>query len=238
MLGMEKGNQIGDVITLSLGEREEEYIITGFFQSSNNMGRESLLTVEGYGMLDPDFKEGTILIEMAEDADIDAFVSLLEQRYGEKLFNLRNDREFLNMQLSAILGMINGMSAVFIFITVLVIVFILFLVVRTLVLRRKTELGIQKAVGFTTFQLMNQIAGSFVPVAILGTTIGSIAASLTMNDCIGFLFRSVGIMKVGFIIPIPIIATVGVLICILTYIVSMLVSVRIRKISAYALIVE
>jgi putative ABC transport system permease protein len=237
LLGYEKGKLIGDTILLLYGGREEEYIITGFFQSSNNLGRESLLTADGFRLLNPDFKEQTICIRLDEGADCGQYVEHLEQRYGGRVSNIQNDREFLNMQLSAILAMIYSLTAAICIITALVIAFILFLVVRTMVLRRKKEFGIQKAVGFTTFQLMNQVACSFVPVAILGTGAGSVAGSLAMNDCIRLLFRGVGIMKVDFLIPVPIIAVVTVLICLLVYVVSLLVSARIRHLSAYSLFV-
>ena len=238
MLGYEKGVHIGDTIILSFGEREEEYIITGFFQSVNNMGRESLLTADGYRLINPDYKESVIYVEIEKDADCAQVIGAFEQRYGEKLIDIQNDREFMYMQLSSILSMINILAVAICIITGMMIFFTLFLVVRTMVLRRKRELGIQKAIGFTTFQLMNQVAGSFVPVAVIGAGIGTIIGSLTMNDCVGILFRSIGIMKVDFIIPYSEIAVVAVLICLLTYIVSILVSARIRKISAYTLITE
>jgi putative ABC transport system permease protein len=202
------------------------------------MGRESLMTADGYRLLNPDYIESMIFIELEKEADSATFIKFLEQRYGEKLYNLQDLREFLDMQTSSILGMINSMTIIISLITALVIAFILLMVVRTLVLRRKKELGIQKAVGFTTFQLMNQIAGSFVPVGIFGAVAGSVTGCLTMNDCIGLLFGSFGIMKADFIIPIPIIVTASVLICLLIYVVSMFVSARIRRLSPYSLFTE
>ncbi|WP_081765405.1 FtsX-like permease family protein [Paenibacillus pini] len=37
-----------------------------------------------------------------------------------------------------------------------------------MILKRKREFGILKATGYTTFQLMTQIAMSFVPIVIIG----------------------------------------------------------------------
>jgi putative ABC transport system permease protein len=238
MLGAEKGKVIGDVISLSIGERTEEYIITGFFQSGNNMGRESLLTADGYRLLNPDYKETFLFIDLSQAYDANDFIVYLEQRYGERLYNHQNFRDLIGIQTASILGMINALIVSFNVIAALIIVFILYLVVKTLVLRRKAELGIQKAVGFTTFQLMNQISGSFVPVALLGAFIGSVAGSMSMNFFIGLLFRSIGIMKVDFIIPISLIVIASFIMCLLIYVVSMLVSLRIKNISAYALITE
>ncbi|MCL2164930.1 MAG: ABC transporter permease [Oscillospiraceae bacterium] len=238
MLGGQTGKGIGDTLTLSLNGRAEEYIITGYFQSTNNMGREALLTTEGFRLLEPDYKETIIGVRISKETDIDMFIDNLEQRYGERIADIFNVRELLNIQLTSILGMINGVISIIEGVTVLIVSFILYLVVRTLVLRRRQDLGIQKAIGFTTFQLMNQIAGSFVPVAVLGSGIGGVLGCLTMNACVGLLFRSLGVMKVNFIVPIPSVITACALMCLLTYVVSLLVSLRIRDISAYALIVE
>jgi putative ABC transport system permease protein len=234
----QKGKNIGDTITFSLDEKEEEYIITGFFQSTNNLGREALMTTEGYRLLDPNYKETQIGLKIFKEIDADVFIDNLKQRFGERVADVFNVRELINSQLSTIMGIIFGIGTIFRGITIVIVTFILYLVVRTLLIRSRQDLGIQKAIGFTTFQLMNQIAGSFVPVAVLGSGIGGVIGCMTMNDCIGFLFRGVGIMKVNFTIPIPTVIIACVLICLLTYVISFIVSMRIKKISAYALIVE
>lgn len=230
--------EIGDTIVLSLGSREETYIITGFFQGSHNMGRESLLTASGYRQLNPNYKESGVLVNLSEQTDAQAFTDELAEKYGEKLIDIRNDRLFLENQLVGILGLINGFSVVVNIVTVLLVILILYLVVRTLIIRRKQELGVQKALGFTTFQLVNQISGSFIPISIVGIAIGSVFGALTMNTWMGLLFGGLGIMKVSFIIPLPIITVVSILLCILTYGVSTIVALQIKKISAYALMSE
>ena len=53
-------------------------------------------------------------------------------------------------------------------ITVLVVVMILYLVIKTMIIKRKKEFGVMKAIGYSTIQLMNQISISFLPVIITG----------------------------------------------------------------------
>ena len=238
ILSEAEGKQIGDKVILSIGDREKELIITGLLQSPNNAGREMFLTTEGYRLLDPDYKESMIMIEIENKAEGNEFIQNLKQKYGEKLYAIMNDREFADSQLLSIQSMLNGVSVLVVIVTSVVVIFVMQLMVKTLTLRRKQDMGIQKAFGFTTLQLMNQISGSFVPAAALGASIGGVLGCLTMNACIGLLFRGIGITQVNFIIPVPIVVLSTVIMCILTYFVSMLVSMGIKDISAYALITE
>ena len=59
-------------------------------------------------------------------------------------------------------------------ITVIVVVMILYLVIKTMIIKRKKEFGVMKAIGYSTIQLMNQISISFLPVIITGVAIGGV----------------------------------------------------------------
>jgi putative ABC transport system permease protein len=67
-------------------------------------------------------------------------------------------------------------------VTNLIVILILYFVVNSSITRQKRTLGIQKAIGFTTFQLMNQVSLSFlIPVAV-GVFIGSVLGITQTND--------------------------------------------------------
>ena len=59
-------------------------------------------------------------------------------------------------------------------ITVIVVVMILYLVIKTMIIKRKKEFGVMKAIGYSTIQLMNQISISFLPVIITGVACGGV----------------------------------------------------------------
>ena len=123
-------------------------------------------------------------------------------------------------------------------ITVLVVVMILYLVIKTMIIKRKKEFGVMKAIGYSTIQLMNQISISFLPVIITGVTIGGVLGLFFTNPMLSLLLSSAGVKRLDFIIHLPTILMICVGILILAYIVSMVVSRRIKKISAYGLITE
>ena len=123
-------------------------------------------------------------------------------------------------------------------ITVLVVVLILYLVIKTMILKRKREFGILKAIGYTTFQLMTQITLSFVPIVITGVLIGAVLGCLYTNSMLTMLLSGAGIHNVQFIVKLPLIVILCVGIIVLAYLVSMLVARRVKRISAYGLITE
>ena len=123
-------------------------------------------------------------------------------------------------------------------ITVIVVVMILYLVIKTMIIKRKKEFGVMKAIGYSTIQLMNQISISFLPVIITGVVIGGVLGYFFTNPMLSVLLSSAGVKRLDFIIHLPTILMLCVGIFILAYIVSMLVSLRIKKISAYGLITE
>ena len=95
-----------------------------------------------------------------------------------------------------------------------------------------------KAIGYSTIQLMNQISIGFLPVIITGVVIGGVLGLFFTNPMLGVLLSSAGVKRLDFIIHFPIILMLCVGILILAYIVSMLVSLKIKKITAYNLMKE
>ena len=123
-------------------------------------------------------------------------------------------------------------------ITIVVVLLVLYFVIVSSIIRRRRELGIQKAIGFTTIQLMNQISISFVFPILIGITLGCILGMTQTNPIMTFAQSSMSIMKANYIIRPDWIILFGAATLIVSYITSMLITWRIRKISAYALVSE
>jgi len=115
---------------------------------------------------------------------------------------------------------------------------VLYLVIKTTIIRRRRELGIQKAIGFTTFQLMNQIAMGLSPSIIIGTVLGSAGGYLGFNAIFVALVRGMGIARADLPIPLAWVAVMCAALVVLAYTISLLTAWRIRKISAYTLVTE
>jgi len=123
-------------------------------------------------------------------------------------------------------------------ITLLVVALVLYFVISSSVIRKKRDLGIQKAIGFTTFQLMNQISISFTIPIIFGAVAGSLLGAFYTNLLMSVAMRGMGMMKAGFIVDFYWIIAFVIAAILFSYLLSLIITWRIRKISAYELVTE
>jgi putative ABC transport system permease protein len=131
-----------------------------------------------------------------------------------------------------------AMGLAMLVITLLVVTLVLYFVISSSVIRKKRELGIQKAIGFTTYQLMNQLSISFTIPIIIGVVIGTLLGAFYTNPMMSVSMKSAGVMRAGFIVDPYWIIAFGAATIVFSYLLSMLITWRIRKISAYALVTE
>ena len=228
---------IGDTVEVEVGDTTHSYLITGLSQSINYMGQTAALTLPGVQHLIPDYTSTNINVYL-KGTDNESFIRSVKAQYGNLTKDIIDVDETIKSQSEVYISAVFGVMVVILAITALVVVMILYLVIKTMILKRKKEFGIMKALGYTTIQLMNQIAMSFVPMVILGVMIGSVLGCLYTNSLLALLLSSAGVKNVQFIVNISLVISLGVGIIVLSYLVSMLVSRRIKKISAYGLITE
>lgn len=230
---------VGDTVTVSFGELQERFKVVGLSNGSQMGGLNTSILASDYGRLNPDFKHQNLNIYLDKGTDAEVFINNLEKKI---------DKDILMAAVNFDKGMAEGMASyqkivaamglAMLVITLLVVTLVLYFVISSSVIRKKRELGIQKAIGFTTYQLMNQFSISFtVPIAI-GSLIGTILGALYTNPMMSISMKSAGVMKAGFIVDPYWIIAFGAVTIVFSYLLSLLITWRIRKISAYALVTE
>jgi putative ABC transport system permease protein len=232
------GKTVGDNVEVKMGENKAQYIVTGLSQGAYMGGMNSSVTLDGILKLNPDFKQSNLNIYLKDGEDAGAFVKKLDTQYKDSfLYTMDMDK---NMELGAgvYITIVSKVGIAILTITLAVVILVLYFVINSSVVRRKRELGIQKAIGFTTLQLMNQLSLSFLPPIILGVCIGSILGITQTNVIMTVAQSGMGISKANFIITPGIITLFGAAIVIISYFTSLLITYRIRRISAYALVTE
>lgn len=228
---------IGDTVEVEFGGASYPYLITGLSQGISNLGQATYLTLTGIQHVIPDYK-GTMIHVYLKGIDNTSFIQSLKDQYGSMIGDIMDVDESIDSQSSIYKSAVFAIMVMIVAITVLVVVLILYLVIKTMILKRKREFGVLKAIGYTTFQLMMQITLSFVPIVITGVIIGGVLGYLYTNSLLTLLLSGAGIHNVQFIVKIPLIIMLCFGIIVLAYCVSMLVARRIKRISAYGLITE
>jgi putative ABC transport system permease protein len=123
-------------------------------------------------------------------------------------------------------------------VTILIVLFILYIVIKSLLVKRRQELGIYKAMGYTSWQLMVQTAGSFLPVSIAAILLSSVLALVYMPGIFGIIFEALGVMKNHMEISFGFLMLFAAIQIAINMIISFALCMPIRKISAYALMKE
>ena len=230
--------KIGDTVTLRIGDRKSDFIVTGVIQSINGNGFFGLLTTEGVRVVSPDFTHTDFLVYLREGTEAKTFIKRVQTNEGNIFETTMNMQDQIGVTIDSMGATFAAAAYGIITVTAVVVLLTLYMIIKTTILRRRRDLGIQKAVGFTTFQLMNQIALNMTPVILLGVAIGAVAGYFGFNPLLKAMLSGNGIAKVELAVPLDQIIMVCAALVILAYAVSLLISWRIRKINAYAMISE
>lgn len=227
--------RIGDEIALTAEGKEVDYLICGFTQISNNLGKDCLLTREGFERMGA-FNNMSYYVNLVPGADNKAFRERMEERLGSDL----------NMTID-IASVIEGSAGVYVSLMAVIVVgilvlgvaviaFVLYLLVRLSLGRRKREYGILKALGFTTGQLVLQTAASFLPAVLLSTVIGIAVSAAIINPVVALFLGGIGIVKCTFTVPLGWTILSGAGLVLTAFGLACLLSLRIRKIAPVALL--
>jgi putative ABC transport system permease protein len=228
---------IGDTVMVKAGDATHPYLITGLSQSISNMGQAAYLTLSGIQQIIPSYS-GTLINVYLNGIDNVAFIRNLKEQFGNMTEDIVDVDEVINSQSGIYISAVFAVMVMILAITVVIVILILYLVIKTMILKRKREFGILKATGYTTLQLMTQLALSFVPIVIAGVIVGGVLGCLYTNSLLTLLLSGAGIHNVNFIVKIPPIVMLCIGLVVLAYLVSMLISRRIKWITAYGLITE
>ena len=225
----ENGYEIGDSITFQVGDKKYNYLITGFIQTTNNGGRESVFTYDGIiHIVDPNNIDPGYFF----DSNVKAkkIIEKYNKKYGDKIITTLNFEELLESQMDTFINIANLMAVMTCIITGSIIMLVLYLLMKTLIYNRRYEYGILKAVGYRSRDLIKQNVLAFMPTIIIATLIGTTVSYFLVNPYIGFMMRPFGIMKCTMNIPMDLIIISILFIIGISTIMAILMSLKIKKV--------
>lgn len=237
LMAKQIGKNIGDTITLSVGEESATYLITGLIQGSNYLGHDLCITKEGYKRIVEGYEPCGINVYVTEGTQVGDFINRMEKELPDISY-ISNEEEKIEGSMQIYQTIIGILAAVIMVITMLIVGLVLYLVIKTLLIRQRQVLAIQKAIGFTTIQLAWKNTLAFLPVLVLSSAAGCVTAVLGVNPFLSILFSSIGMMQVNFRLPVGLLVGIFGMVTGLGLIIVFLVSMKIRNISPYWLLSE
>lgn len=231
----EQDLKIGDEIALTADGKEARYLISGFTQISNNLGKDCLLTRSGYERMGK-LQDASYYINVTDGVDIDTFNEDISRKFGNAVYMSINILSVMNGTATVYVTLMKIIVIAVLVLSMLIITFVLYLLVRTMLNRKKRDYGILKALGFTTGQLILQTALSFMPAVMLSTCLGIAGSALIINPLTALFLSGIGIVKCTFTVPVVFITAAGIGLILFAFAAACLLSLRIRKITPRALL--
>ena len=228
----------GDTVTIENGAYSRTYNITGFIQSVNYQGNVCALTMAGYKALTGGSVQPSLYVYLREGAAAADFIETFENDHPGLAAKIINSQKMAQTSQEMYSGISTVIIAAIFILTMLIVLFILYIVIKSLLVRRKQELGIYKAMGYTNRQLMLQTAGSFLPVTIAAVLLSSALGMLYMPWINQAVFQTIGAVKNNMEVSFGFLMIFAALQIAMNFVISICLTLPIRKISAYALIKE
>ena len=237
LLASQLDAEVGDEVFI--GRDELPFLVTGLTQGMEAGGPLTVyLTIDGMRRIDPDFLQNVLMIYLYPGVDAAVFTAEMEEQFSDRaMFFVDGDAQFAE-GVSGFASIMSLVGIVILLVSAFVVLLVLYFVIGSTIVRRHRDLGIQKAIGFTTWNLMNQISLALSFPILLGTAAGAALGAWLVNPGMSVGMAGLGVMQGSFIVNIAWVITSGVIIVVLAYLISMLVTWRIRKISAYRLVTE
>lgn len=199
------GITIGDTVTVRGDRGSGEYIVSGIYSCANDMGDNFGMNREGYLKIGRDHPNLWCWhYFLADNSQKGAVTEALESAYGGDIHVHENTWPGL-------FGIISAMQALLVLMYALVIVFILIVTVMTgskILLAEQKDLGIYKAIGFSSASLRLTFALRFAMVAVLGGLIGTLLAAVITDPLVSSVMKLAGISNfvshpnfIGLVLP-------------------------------------
>ena len=226
----------GDTIYVTGQGERMAYVVSGIDQKINNMGLKTLMTMEGAKRLNGSCE--TMFLYVYTVGDI-SYEELSEKVLDEfpKVSIMDSEKQVQETISTVILAMV-VICLLFVAITVFVVALVEIMLVKSKVIRERKNLGLNKAFGFTTVQLIGQTMMMNLPVIAVGAAVGSVLSVFLMEPLIVLCLSFCGIEKYVFSVNFLWMAVTVAGVVLVAVAASFVSAFKIRKIEPVKMLVE
>lgn len=224
---------IGNEIEITVGSQSGDYIVTGYIQSVNNAGAVCQLTNKGYEKIGE--KTDSVNVYLY-DKNADEFIKEYEENYDTVVKSSVNFEQMSENGQMMYTGIVSVIVIILFVISVLMVLLVMYVIINSMISRRRQEFGIYKAIGYTNRQLTVKTAFEFIPVVAVASVISVIAGLGYLPAIDNVIFSLIGAVKNQFEVSVWILIVFAVMFTAVAFGISVLLSAPIKKITAYSLL--
>ena len=169
------------------------YTVCGIDQKINNMGNKALMTSEGAKRFNPEHKFSTCMIYLNDGVSLKDFQREWNARYPMDSFLLVDD--LIGSTIDTLVMAMSAICFIFIALTCFVVILTEILLTRSQIIRERSELGVSKAIGYTSGELIRRMIMSTLPIVVIGVLAGFVLQILLNDTMMSIGLSSFGIAK-------------------------------------------
>lgn len=229
--------EIGDEVTVSFQENQVTFLISGFYQSGSDSGMAFAMNFEGAKKVGIDTSWAYHYYVLEDTSELKQIEEEINEKYGSFLGVWVYDEEENSVWreyeeiVDVLKIIIYTFSILFAFVVVRMVC------TKTFVQERR-DIGIYKAIGFTTRKLRLGFGVRFFIIAVLGSILGAILSVLFSAKVLGAVLSLIGLSRVTLEYSFLAVFIPTVAIALSFFLFAYLVSSKIRKVEIKELIIE
>ena len=189
---------VGDIVNVKsmTGSGTVPFTVSGIDQKVNNMGKKALMNEDGARRINPGFLYSNVLIYLEDPSLAKDLKTQLEKEYPE--YQCILGEEMFASTIETFSTAMVGICVMFIIMTCFVVILTQLLLTRAQVIRERTDLGVSKALGYTSGELIRRTLMTNIPAIAIGIVIGIIMHLTVTGNLFLFAFSIVGIKQNSF----------------------------------------
>ncbi|MBO4877573.1 MAG: FtsX-like permease family protein [Ruminococcus sp.] len=232
------GAGVGDEVEVTFGNNSIRLLVTGLQQSAlNNRIYVDQKAAEKLGVI-LNYENIRVRVRDADDKRVDEVLKAGKELCGSIITDTENIYRFQHSNENTPFFAVSFVVMILIALNILIVFLVIWLLLRTVFVKREKEFGIKKAVGFTSTQLRYQLSLSLLPPTLLGAVSGAVAGYFLTNPLFALVLSSYGIRRSDLILKPELIAIPIVSVTAIVFLFSFVMSGRMKRLSAYKLIQE
>lgn len=234
MVAKEMKLKIGDTVTVSLGNKKADYIITGINQCAIDMGENFGISVKGYERIDDGIGEyvNNYLFENSNEKD--TICEELKSKFDDRI-NI-DENEWSGMD--GIVGASEALGYLMYVVSIVLILIVVFMTGSKILYQEQHNLGIYKSLGFQSKYLRISFALRFVIVSIIGSILGVLFSIILTDPIVGKIFSYFGISNFSSKLSTENMLLSTTIVILIFFLFAYLAAAKIRKTEPSILIVE
>lgn len=193
------GAEIGDEVVINVGEENRTYIVTAINQSMNNLGEGIRFCQDE--TLDYSYAAGCfgIQIKYQDQPDQDTLADrkyLLKKEFADT--KVYTAGEYISYMIGDVAGQLEGIKSFILVIILCINILVAVLMVRSFIIKEKSEIAILKAIGFRDMSLISWQTMRIGVVLLIAVILGILLSSPLSHLVLEPVFRQMGAHDIQF----------------------------------------